>query len=216
MSLSRAFVRKLLKYYRLFKKLTSASPENYLYETGWLNSVKNDLPISKEGNSLPRYTYPIIQFLEERLEPNMDVFEFGAGISTLYYSSRVNSVVSVEHDSEWFDRLVRLSLPKNVNLIYQELENGEYCHMANEVGQKFDIIAVDGRDRVNCIRNAVDALKDDGVIIVDNAHRKEYKEGFDFLQNRGFKKIAFVGLSSLITWAGNTTIFYRQKNCLNI
>lgn len=197
--------------------MTSTSPENYLYETGWLNSIKTDLSISKDGNSLPWYTYPIIQFLEERIEPNMDVFEFGPGRSTLYYSSRVNSVTSVEHDSEWFDKLVRLNLPKNVNLIYQELEyDGEYCRMANESGQKFDIIAVDGRDRVNCMKNAVDALKDDGVIIVDNAHRKEYEEGFDFLQNRGFKKISFVGLSSVITWAGNTTVFYRQKNCLNI
>lgn len=50
---------------------------------------------------LPWISYPAIDFLERYLRPEMDVFEFGSGGSTVYFSSRVGSVTAVEEDAKW-------------------------------------------------------------------------------------------------------------------
>ena len=41
----------------------------------------------------------------------IDVFEFGAGSSTAYWSKKVASVTSVEFDSSWYKTIAQLKLP---------------------------------------------------------------------------------------------------------
>ena len=36
----------------------------------------------------------------------MNIFEYGAGNSTLYYAEKVSHVISVEHDKKWFENTV--------------------------------------------------------------------------------------------------------------
>ena len=45
--------------------------------------------------------------------------------------------------------------------------------------------AIDGRDRINCIKYSDMALKNGVVIILDNSERKEYDEGIKYLGERG-------------------------------
>ncbi len=52
----------------------------------------------------------------------------------------------------------------------------------------FDIVLVDGRDRNNCIFNAITALKENGIIILDDGERKRYEKGIDRLTREGFLK----------------------------
>jgi hypothetical protein len=80
----------------------------------------------------------------------------------------------------------------------------------------FDIIVIDGRDRVNCAKNSLGALKEDGVIIWDNSERSKYAEGYAFLKDNGFKRIEFTGIGPVNSFAWSTTVFYRNKNCLAI
>lgn len=81
----------------------------------------------------------------------------------------------------------------------------------------FDIILIDGRDRVRCARNAVARLKEDGIIIWDNSERACYEDGDRFLREQGFKKLE---ISSLIYGCPGqedfTAIYYGKNNFLNL
>lgn len=188
----------------------------YLADIGWLESYEKKMPLGVNGEEIPWITYSAIEFLKGKLSLEMDIFEYGSGNSTIYYSKRVNSVTSVEHDKDWYEK-IKVNLPRNVNLVYKMLEyNGEYCKAIEEFDKRFDIVIVDGRDRVNCIKKSIDRVKENGVIILDDSEREEYNEGKEFLINRGYKKIEFWGIAPGVFYNKSTTVFYRENNCFKI
>lgn len=207
---------KVLSNFKLLKQLISMNESGYLYNIGWINSFKYRIPIDKDSNPLPWVTYGFMDFISDRLNITMDIFEFGAGNSTLWYADKVNTVTSVEHDNAWFEK-IQENMPKNVNINYKKLKyDGEYSKFPNTLDNKFDIVIVDGRDRVNCMKNAIRSIKDNGVIVLDDSERQQYKDGIDFLLNHNFKKIDFWGISPGLFYKKNTTVFYKKNNCLGI
>jgi len=58
---------------------------------------------------IPWISYPAIKMLEKILKPEMRVFEWGVGGSTLFFSARVRQLVSIEHDLQWAEK-TRFSL----------------------------------------------------------------------------------------------------------
>jgi len=125
----------------------------------------------------------------------------------------VKEIVSVEHDKGWYQEIAPKA-PGNMRLTYVKLEyGGDYAQKIGEFNNKFDIVVIDGRDRVNCAINSPNALKADGVIIWDDSEREEYKKGYQFLFDHGFKKIEFIGLAPICTYKKETAIFYRSNNC---
>ncbi|HAY39752.1 MAG TPA: FkbM family methyltransferase, partial [Desulfobacteraceae bacterium] len=80
----------------------------------------------------------------------------------------------------------------------------------------FNIIVIDGRDRVNCAKNSLKALKGDGVIIWDNSEREYYQEGYSYLIQNGFRRLDFEGLGPIGIREWCTSIFYRDNNCFEI
>lgn len=187
-----------------------------LRKLGWLRSVEAGAPVDQDGNALPWFTYPAIFFLRKRLKPEMAVFEYGSGGSTVWWSRRVRRVVACEHDLAWF-KIVQAGAPANVELLYRELNAaGNYARTIQDYDRQFDIIAIDGRDRVQCALNALAALKDDGVLIWDNSDRPRYREGIAFLLAQGFKRLDFAGDTPINAFRSCTSIFYRAENCLGI
>ncbi|HET6513953.1 MAG TPA: hypothetical protein VFG09_02250 [Thermodesulfovibrionales bacterium] len=187
-----------------------------LKEYGWFKSFKEEISVDANGNPLPWITYPSIEFLSKRINSNMSVFEYGSGGSTVWWASRVKDIVSVEHNKEWY-RKTLTSVPVNVKLHYIELDYGRaYSEKISEYKNTFDIVVIDGRDRVNCAKNSIAALKPEGVIIWDNSDREEYSEGYQFLLENGFRKIEFIGLAPICPFKAETAIFYRTNNCLGI
>jgi hypothetical protein len=187
-----------------------------LQEDGWFRSFREEASVDADGKPLPWITYPAIEFLKKRVHPNMSVFEYGSGGSTLWWASRVKEVVSVEHDREWYQKIAPI-VPGNVSLTWIELVyGGDYSRKITDFKNKFDIVVIDGRDRVNCAMNSISALKPDGVIIWDNSDREEYQQGYQALLKYGFRKIEFIGLAPICPIKAETTIFYRSNNCLGI
>ena len=128
--------------------------------------------VDAKGNPIPWLTYPAIEFLKKRIKKDFSVFEYGCGNSTLWWASRVKEVQSIEHDKEWYARIIS-KIPENVSISHIELEYGRnYSNKIKEFKNRFDIVVIDGRDRVNCAMNCLDALKSDGVIIWDNSDRQ--------------------------------------------
>jgi len=188
----------------------------HLKDVGWFNSFRLGTPVDAAGNPLPWMTYSSISFLEKRINPDMTVFEYSCGNSTLWWANRVKRMISCEHDIAWHSKMLGL-IPSNVELYQINLEyGGAYCHKISEYTAMFDIIIVDGRDRNNCAKNCLNALRKNGVIIWDNSDRDSYKEGFIFLLQHGYKKLDFDGMGPINAYSWSTSIFYKPDNCLNI
>ena len=210
-----AFATLLRKPDRL-KALLSYGHKGYLVHTGWFNAFDTQQAVDGNGDPLPWVTYSFIDFVKTRLNKEMSVFEYGSGNSTLFYAKKVKNVVSVEHDEAWYNKIVT-SKPENAEMIFCKLEKGgEYSHKAATLNEKFDIIIVDGRDRVNCCLNCLPALKPGGVVILDDAHRKDYIKGRDFLKDSGYKEIPFTGIAPGLFYLKTTSVFYKPDNCLEI
>jgi hypothetical protein len=187
-----------------------------LLEQGYINSALKGLPVDKLGGPIPWLTYPAIDFLHGRAKRNLSVFEFGCGQSTLWWSERVLSVHACEHDSLWLDR-VRSRVGDNVTLLQYPLDyGGEYCRAAVNTGRRFNIVVIDGRDRVNAALQSTQALADDGIIVWDNTERSCYLDGQKQLNFQGFRQVDFRGLSPCASTISVTSVFYREGNCLGI
>jgi hypothetical protein len=198
------------------RELLGFKREGYLYDIGWANSVITGSVVDLLNKPVPWVTYPFIQFIAERLNNTMNIFEFGSGNSTLYYAGKTATVDSVEHDRFWYDT-IKKNMPQNVQLFYCELVyGGDYCKFAAGTGLKYDMLIVDGRDRVNCCINNIGALKAGGIIVLDDSERSQYAPGIGFLTTNGFKRIDFWGMAPMVNYLKCTTIFYRSNNCLGI
>jgi hypothetical protein len=192
-----------------------AGNTGYLRTTGWFRSLVLSSSIDARGEPLPWITYPSLRFLESRLHPEMEVFEFGSGASTQWWARRVRRVVSCEDDRDWFER-TRALAPANVQLTYASGDGPEYAGTILAYNSTFDIVVIDGTDRVSCARNCLGALKPDGVILWDNTDREQYRPGFELLREQGFRRVDFIGMTPINLFECSTSIFYRDRNCLGL
>lgn len=198
------------------KALLEFTHRGYLYDIGWTNSITTESIIDKNGDPLPWVAYPFIHFIGPRLGKNMQIFEFGAGNSTLYYAGKVGMVTSVEHDNGWYET-IKNKMPANVKLFFCDLQpNADYCRYALSQNTGYDMIIVDGRDRVNCCLNSLGALKENGIVVLDDSEREKYAAAHIFMKQSGFKQIDFWGTAPAVDYLKCTTIFYRGGNCLGI
>ena len=188
----------------------------YLLETGWFNSFKSGNPVDANQNPIPWFTYPAIDFIADRLNPNSNAFEFGSGNSTLFFASRIAKLTSIEHNIDWFEK-IKKRIPENTKVVYTSAENIEnYLTPLTSTDDKFDLIIVDGLFRNECIEMSLKHLSEEGVIILDDSEREEYKEGISILRNNGLKRLDFSGIAPGIFFRKCTTIFYKDSNCLGI
>ncbi len=57
---------------------------------------------------IPYMPYRAAAWLESYLKPDMSVFEYGSGGSTIFLARRVRRLVSIEHDADWHSRISSL------------------------------------------------------------------------------------------------------------
>ncbi len=207
---------KLLFEPKVIAKLISFHSFGYLLQMGWFNSFKQGMPLDKDNNPIPWFTYSAIEFISDRLNKKMSVFEFGSGNSTLFFAKRVGQITSVEHNKEWLDIISKRSLTNSKILFVNAEHSKEYTAVLKLSNQKYDIIIVDGVYRNECLMESVKHLSQSGVIILDDSERDDYDEGINYLLNSGFKQISFSGIAPGIFFRKCSTVFYRSENCLNI
>ncbi len=209
-------VIKLIFQPGLLRTLLFSSHNGYLVDTGWINSFLKKEPLDKFGVPIPWLTYPAISFLSERLNKDLKIFEYGSGNSTLYYSKIVNKIIAVEHNRKWYEKIKGM-ISDNSEVIFSNLDHdGNYCRIIKSTKEIFNLIIIDAEDRVNCIKNCLNNISENGVIILDDSEREEYSEGIEFLKKNGFKRLDFWGISAGFMHQKATTIFYRELNCLSL
>jgi len=201
---------------RKVRSLLSFGVKGYLAEIGWMEAYRARVPLDKDKQPLPWFTYSFIDFMEPRLANTLHVFEYGSGYSTRYFSKRVASVTSVEHDREWLAAGMK-DKGENVTLVhYEGIVNSDYCRAATLQGKKFDVVLIDGFDRNNCCKHAAEALSEQGVIIFDDSQLEKFQEGVAYLKQAGFKMLPFSGISPGLFYRKETSVFYRPNNCFSI
>jgi len=181
----------------------------------------------------PWLTFTAIEWLEANLTPEMRIFEYGSGGSTLFFASRVQDVVSVEHDPEWHARtgeaiaargirnctyLLRLpgrSPAPAVTSTDAAYEGMDFAHYVAAIDaypdRSFDLVAVDGRARTACVLAALRKTKPGGLILLDNSERPDYNSAVDALA--AYERADFAGIAPYSTEITQTTIWrIRQEH----
>jgi hypothetical protein len=184
-----------------------------LSQEGWFRSYHSKQSVDAQGAPLPWCTYPFLDFLKGRLQSHWLVFEYGSGNSTRWFAPRVGQVYAAEHHAEWLQKVQPL-LPANAQVLACTEYN--YAESILRSGQGFHLVLIDGILREDCARFALQALQEDGVIVLDNSDRADYQSIFHLLQKEGFKHIDFWGMCPIIAAKSCTTVFYRSHNCLSI
>ncbi|MDJ0555657.1 MAG: hypothetical protein QNJ68_14680 [Microcoleaceae cyanobacterium MO_207.B10] len=187
---------------------------NYLETSGWLNSLKLGKVIDYQCRSIPWYCYPAIEFIEDKLKSNFRVFEYGSGQSSLWYAQRVAQVISVEHNFDYFQEM-SACIPKNVKLVFREDSQRYVDEINNYSDGNFDVIVIDGIERVKCAEICGKKLSEYGWIVFDNSDRELNDQAIIFFHNQGFKRIDFYGLVASQKYKTCTSIFFKKDNFLS-
>lgn len=128
----------------------------------------------------PWLTDGAIEFLEGFLSGHdKRVLEFGVGQSTLWLGRRAKELVSVENKKKWVNR-IRAEDPK----LDIRLHSRPYHSICEDFdAHSFDLVLVDGRERLLCCEKARPLLRRGGVLMLDNAERDEYTGVLELLKS---------------------------------
>jgi hypothetical protein len=190
--------------------------QSYLQSTGWIRSLQAGIPVSASGEPVPWMNYAVVDLLASRIPADAVMFEYGSGYSTLFWARRAARVIAVEYDQAWYEK-VRELLPANAELRFCPADRDrDYCRQIGLAGIPVDIVVVDGRDRVNCVRQSLPYLSSRGIVVLDDSDRKRYGEAFTVLAGSGFSHLSLRGMKPTHFEASQTTIFYRAGNCLAV
>ncbi|HVP66823.1 MAG TPA: class I SAM-dependent methyltransferase [Anaeromyxobacteraceae bacterium] len=121
---------------------------------------------------LPWFTRDAIEKLERWLRPTFRGLEWGSGRSSQWLASRSASLVSVEHNPLWYER-VRASLAAAgiTNVDYRLQPEDDYVRVVDEFAdRRFDYVVVDGLFRSETLLRSMRKLRAGGWIVFDNAN----------------------------------------------
>jgi len=170
-------------------------------------SVRRLEPVDRTGMPIPWFTYPAIEFIEQLDFSAKRIFEFGAGNSTLFWCERAASVVSVEHNPAWHQR-VGARLPANGQMLLVETKPDYAATLGRQPGL-FDVIVVDGIERRACCVEAVHKLARGGLIILDNSdwhHRCA-----EFLRSQDLLEVDMAGFGPINGYTWTTSFFFHRE-----
>ena len=67
-------------------------------------SIDEKVCIDRDGNPIPWYTFPAIEYLSQFDYGQKQVFEYGCGSSSHFWAARAKYVVSIEDNPKWFEK----------------------------------------------------------------------------------------------------------------
>lgn len=168
----------------------------------------------------PWWPYYATIWMTEQLSPGARVFEFGGGGSTLWLEDQGAEVVVVEHHGEWARQLVAALAPGTrvverstgaAGSVTSAVEPGFFDNyvaaISDEPDSSLDLVIVDGRARVECVRRAMPKVKPGGLLLLDDTGRTRYSSAVALLA--GWEQRIFRGLKPGDHWPAETSVWRR-------
>ena len=143
-----------------------------------LNRIKTGI-YWKLNQDKPWLTKKANEYLDKNLNKQMVGLEFGSGRSTIFFAKKLNKLISVENNKEWYTKVQSLleeQKIKNVDYRIANVDNdnpdiSDYHNIIDEFNDEyFDFILVDGVIRDLCALKAVCKLKSGGLLVIDNVN----------------------------------------------
>jgi hypothetical protein len=148
-------------------------------------------------------------FLKSYLDINHTMLEYGSGSSTVCIAPLVKNLWSIEHDPEWYSKVLDMTKNfsnVNLNLVRQNFprsnptkleEFNDYVNFIKDKNVKFNRVLIDGRARQWCAETILDKLDEDHIVFVHDYNlneRPDYKrvEQFYSIIDRCHSMIALV------------------------
>lgn len=122
---------------------------------------------------LPWISYRAASKIEAVLDRDSNILEFGSGMSTVWFAKRFLQVHSIEHDPNWYHRVVDLLKRHGLNNVQYELRaSADYANLS-ESSNTFDFCIVDGINRLQCVESVLPRIRPGGYIFLDNSDVNE-------------------------------------------
>jgi hypothetical protein len=121
----------------------------------------------------PWLTQAAIEFLASWLRPSHQGLEWGSGRSTFWFARRINRLVSVEHDTNYYWKVsaeLRRGGLSKVDYRYCPEESTYVAVVERLPPLSLDFVLVDGIARDRCALAALTRLKPGGLLILDNSN----------------------------------------------
>ena len=189
------------------------APIKFSTSTGHFKSSILARSVSRSNAPLPWYTYPAIDFLNQRVYNGKKVLEFGGGQSSIYWGQKSESVLTFEADEKWWQRLTS-TVPSNVKVVKVNKYPKEEClkSIRNTLSVqpgKFDVIIIDGLWREALVEISVEYLNKGGAILCDNTNNNGY--GMHLKFPSGFSRIDFYGFVPAVVSRSCTSLFFSNE-----
>lgn len=167
----------------------------------------------------PWVTFAAQKWLYRNVHSEMQIFEYGSGGSTLFFSRRAKKVVSIESDRNFHQTLSKLLNDKKILNCEYSLREPEpagskvsdasdpHGYASSEIkgvsfesyvksleaypDNSFDLIFIDGRARPSCILQARGKVRPGGYLVLDNSERPHYERAQSLLD--GWTRIDLPG-----------------------
>ncbi|MCT7528301.1 hypothetical protein N5T79_04030 [Aliarcobacter cryaerophilus] len=182
---------------------------------GQFNSIKDWECIDGLGKSIPWYTYPAIEYLNNLDFSTKSILEFGSGSSSIFWAKKCLKVTSIEHNKVWYEK-VKQNLVLNQTIFFME-DSAEYENFIYKFNTKFDVIIIDGIRRKECAKavvnyiNSLNEIYKEGnyMIILDNSDW--YKNTAEILRKElNLIEIDFHGFGPINNYTWTTSIFLSR------
>jgi hypothetical protein len=147
-----------------------------------------------------------LEFLQSCDFSERNVFEYGAGASTIYWENRGAIVHGVEHDFSWYENIsAKIQDPSKLLMASNAIE---YAEAITKFECQFDVVVIDGVWRNECLTACLEKLADGGVIILDNSDW--YTDVYSDLLKMGFIGVDFNGFGPNNNYCWTTSIFFKS------
>lgn len=177
-------------------------------------SINEKLCQDKDGNPIPWYTYPAIEYLSQYDYQDKKVFEFGCGYSSAFWASRAKKVISVEDNPLWYNKWKQEFKQNNLEIKLREEGDIYEDAIFENTDEKYNIIVVDGKRRAECCKTAIMKLASGGIIILDDSDRintsQEYIDSVKALKNANLIQVDFYGFCPMNSYTKCTSLFLSR------
>jgi hypothetical protein len=203
-------LRKIMKIYSYSQKI-GLNNLLWLIDTvevdyGHFLSYEQKMCVERNGNPIPWYTYPAIEYLDQLDFSEKAVYEYGAGNSSVFWAKKAKSVISVENDQDWYLK-IQSQQELNQKIVFLENE-GDYVNFILKTEKKYDLIVIDGDFRFACAKVSIKCLEKGGFIILDNSDW--YPETSKLIRESGLIQIDFKGMGAINYYNWTTSIFLHR------